>query len=95
MMRDMGISLSAVLNTDASAARGIALRKGLGKVRHIEVAQLWVRDRVASESLVINNIGTGDNLTDVLTKYVDKRLMDKHTVRMRLHSESGRHVLAP
>ena len=42
MMGDLGISVSVTLNTDATAARGIALRKGLGKVRHIEVNQLWV-----------------------------------------------------
>ena len=32
--------------TDASAAKGIATRVGLGKLRHVEVAQLWVQDKV-------------------------------------------------
>ena len=32
--------------TDSSAARGIASRRGLGKVRHIAVCQLWLQDKV-------------------------------------------------
>ena len=33
------------LNTDASAAIGIGSRLGLGKVRHIEVNQLWLQEK--------------------------------------------------
>ena len=44
---DMGVSLRViVVKTDASAAKGIASRRGLGKVRHIDVSQLWLQDRV-------------------------------------------------
>ena len=42
MLRDMGVQSRVRVYTDASAARGIASRRGLGKVRHIEVHQLWV-----------------------------------------------------
>ena len=38
MFRDFGISLDLHINTDASAAKGIAMRIGLGKVRHLAVA---------------------------------------------------------
>ena len=95
MMGDLGIRLSVTLNTDATAARGIALRKGLGKVRHIEVNQLWVQDRVAVGELLVSKIGTDENLADMLTKYVDKRLLEKHSAGMSVFSEEGRHPLAP
>ena len=35
ILGDLGVTVGIVIHTDASAARGIALRKGLGKVRHI------------------------------------------------------------
>ena len=35
------------VKTDASAALGIVRRRGLGKVRHIEVSQLWLQQKVA------------------------------------------------
>jgi hypothetical protein len=37
------------LKTDASAAKGIASRKRLGKARHIEVNQLWLQDKLGSD----------------------------------------------
>jgi hypothetical protein len=43
----MGVEVRLVVKTDASAAKGIAMRKGFGKVRQVEVNQLWVQDRVA------------------------------------------------
>ncbi len=42
MARDLGVSIGVNVKTDASAAKGIASRKGLGKVRHIDVSQLWL-----------------------------------------------------
>ena len=34
------------VKTDSSAARGIAMRRGVGKVRHLEVRTLWLQDQV-------------------------------------------------
>ena len=45
-MQDLGVQESVVMFTDSSAALGTASRMGLGKVRHIEVAQLWVQEKV-------------------------------------------------
>ena len=48
MQNDINIShLGIEIKTDASAAIGIASRRGLGRVRHIEVAQLWIQEKVA------------------------------------------------
>ena len=45
MLADMGVNMKIRLRTDASAAKGIASRRGLGKVRHIEVHQLWLQKK--------------------------------------------------
>lgn len=41
LANDFGISLGAQVMTDASAALGIVQRRGLGKLRHIDVQWLW------------------------------------------------------
>ena len=46
MMQDMGMEVGLRLGSDSSAARGIAARRGLGNVRHIEVCQLWLQEEV-------------------------------------------------
>ena len=50
-MSDLGINIRIQIKSDASAAIGIASRRGLGKNRHLEVSQLWLQQRVASEDL--------------------------------------------
>ena len=45
-LSDFDVHCSIVLKSDASAAIAIASRRGLGKVRHIEVCQLWLQDKV-------------------------------------------------
>lgn len=44
--KDVGIERRNTINTDASAATGIAHRSGLGKVRQILVSQLWLQEHV-------------------------------------------------
>ena len=53
MLRDFGIDVGIVISTDASAVVGIASRRGLGKVRHIDVCQLWIQDHVAQGSITL------------------------------------------
>ena len=47
MLHDMGVDIDVGINTDASAAKGIASRKGVGRVRHSEVHQRWVQEKVS------------------------------------------------
>ena len=50
MLCDFGCNLSVVLHTDSIAAKGIGSRRGLGKVRHIELSPLWLQDKLLLES---------------------------------------------
>ena len=56
MLHDMCVDTDIEINTDASAAKGIASRKGVGRVRHIEVHQLWVPEKVSKGEIVINKV---------------------------------------
>ena len=71
MLGDFGVKVTIKVNTDASAAKGIANRKGLGKVRHTAVNQLWIQDRVSRGDLTIAKVNGKENLADILTKHVN------------------------
>ena len=79
---DLGITFECAISikSDASAAIGISSRVGIGKVRHIEVTQLWVQEKVASGEIVIEKVATEDNLADALTKAVDAQIIQKHVL---------------
>ena len=80
MLRDFGINLGVVIRTDASAARGVATRKGLRKVRRIEVNEVWVRDKVARGDLIIEKVNGKDYNADILTEHVGAE-----DIRVHLH----------
>ena len=95
MLRDLGVECGIQVNTDASAAKGIASRKGLGKVRHIEVNQLWVQDKVADGSIVIKKVDGLTNVADAMTKHVTSEDIRVHLYRTNQINADGRHDLAP
>ena len=55
------------LRTDASAARGVILRQGVGKVRHLHVKQLGIQEAVAEGELEVIKIPRAQNCSDALT----------------------------
>ena len=45
----MGWKMSVRVHTDSSAAKAVASRRGLGKLRHIELKYLWVQELVQDQ----------------------------------------------
>ena len=78
MLREIGITIGLVLKCDASAAVGIVMRRGLGKVRHIDLSQLWLQEKVAQGSLKVIKIKTSEHKNDALTKYLGAQDIEKH-----------------
>ena len=95
ILRGMGIMVKLEVLTDSSAAKSIASRRGVGKVRHIEVREMWVQERVARGDLEIRKIRGEDNIADVLTKRVPRSVLDKHLWSAGFVRRRGRHHLNP
>ena len=83
------------VHTDASAAKGIASRRGLGKVRHIEVSQLWLQEKVMRGEIKVIKVKGTENLSDSLTKYVNRDDIDMHMNGTSQVFKAGRHDLMP
>ena len=83
------------INTDASAAKGIAGRMGLGKVRHLEVSQLWLQQKVLEGEVTTKKVPGGENLADALTKHVGKEILENHIAGTGGRIQEGRHELMP
>ena len=95
ILGDMGMKMKLQICTDSATAKGIASRKGLGKVRHIEVCQLWIQQEVANKNLHIVKVKGPNNLSDILTKHVDSQTLKKHVYRMYMKTTKDRHELNP
>ena len=93
---DFGVNSAGTLHTDAGAAIEIVRRKGLGKLRHLNVRDLWLQDQVrAGTNLVIAKVPGPDNTADVVTKHFNAEAVQRHFSRLHITRSSGRAQSAP
>ena len=95
MLDDFGISGSIEVRTDSSAAKGICSRRGLGKVRHIELCELWLQEKVAEGKITIVKIPGAENISDCLTKAAARESIVLHTLGTHQVIRKGRHRIMP
>ena len=69
MAKDMAMHKKLRVHSDATAAIGIARRRGLGKLRHLDVEDLWVQHKVRSKAIELLKVDGKENPADIFTKY--------------------------
>ena len=95
LCKDMGVEVQVQVFTDSSAARGIAMRRGLGRIRHMEVCYLWIQEKLAEGKLKLHKMSGTENPSDLLTKHLARDIMEKHMQKLGLQRKEGRSELAP
>eukprot|EP00973_Karenia_brevis_P065117 9041399-Karenia_brevis.AAC.1 len=71
LAREVGfLELSNVvkLGTDRSAAKSYVCRRGLGKMRHLEVREMWLQQEVHDGKLEVGKVPGESNPADLMTK---------------------------
>ena len=92
MYQEFGIKLGINVKSDSKGAIGIAKRRGLGKVRHIDVHQLWIQQKVSDGIIQVVKVPGANNLADALTKFVSAEGMISHVRGTYQGFSSGRHA---
>ncbi|CAK0878447.1 unnamed protein product [Prorocentrum cordatum] len=75
---DLGYPVDNVIETDSSSGKSITLRRGRGRVRHLDVRALWLQQLVAARAVQILKIPGAENRADVGTKLLDARTLRRH-----------------
>ena len=68
LLNDMGIEKGLNVHLDSSSALSLTNRKGLGKMKHIEMQHLWVQDAVRNKKFIMRKVHTSENPADLMTK---------------------------
>ena len=87
--RDLGMQLKGTIFTDASAALGIAQRRGLGKVGHIDTQALWVQQAHHDKLLGYHTVHGEKNPSDICTKHVPAEVLNTHMEFMNVQIEGA------
>ena len=91
MYKDLGLKV----NSDATAAIGIARRRGPGKLRHLDCQDLWIQPKVHSKEIQLLKVLGAENPADILTKYIVQKTLSAALAKMGMVLESGRPESAP
>ena len=94
LMNEMGRQVRARLHLDATAAIGILERRGLHKVRHLDVDLLWLQAHAAKEVLPIYKVGTDENAADLMTKNLGQHRVNDLMAKLMLEYRDGRAAVA-
>lgn len=79
---------------DANAAKGIIERKGLSKVRHLDVEHLWLQQEQSRRLLPLFNVGGTLNVADLMTTYLPEREIQKCMTMFNMEMSRGRARIA-
>ena len=82
-----GLSLSFELGTDSSAAKSFVNRRGLGKMRHLQVRDLWLQKEVRQGGIVIHKVPGVSNPADLMTKILNIKEVEERLEGMNLKIE--------
>ena len=75
---------------DSSAALGVVARRGVGKLRHVRVGQLWVQEKAESGELRYKKVRGTQNPADALTKPLPAGSLKKYADMVNIGFRDGR-----
>ena len=78
--------MSVMLGTDSSAAKGFASRRGVGKMRHMQVRWLWLQEEVRKGVVRVFKIKGVENPADLMTKFLSGDEIRRHLEAMNLEA---------
>ena len=86
LSRDVKITLK----TDSSAGKTMASRLGISKrSKHIELKHLWIQDILSDGIMSLEKVGTHNNPSDILTKFVQASVLGNHLPKLNLFKDSS------
>ena len=75
--KDLGIDVGVRLHLDAAAALGILERRGVGRVRHLDVASLWLQEKELRRIIEMHKVSGLENPADLDAKHLTRYKIDK------------------
>ena len=78
LLEDLGYEMKPALAIDAKATKHVFHRQGIGKLKHIDVAYLWMQDEIRSKRLRVRRVKCEENGADLGSKPLSEAVIAKH-----------------
>ena len=86
IMKELGWDYEVRVQVDANATIGTLHRRGLGKLRHVEVEELWLQQEISKKKISVAKVGGTENTADIGTKPVKKEVAEYLMNKMRFET---------
>ena len=78
----LGLCSEASVDIDAKATEHILHGQGIGKLKHTDVAHLWVQDEIRSQRLRVHRVRSEEHVADLGTIPLSKAVIAKHCLTL-------------
>ena len=95
VLKDLGFDYKLRVFSDATAAIGIARRRGMGKIRHLDCSDLWVQEKIRNKQIALHKVLGTENPADAFTKYVNAETLKMAMSKIGMQRLDGRPACAP
>ena len=90
LLADWGLTVGVEVLSDSSAARGHVQRRGLGKMRHIEIRDMWLQKEVCEGKVKVFKVLGEENPADLMTKHLVREKIDSCMANISQEVRRGR-----
>ena len=78
------------IGTDSSAAKSFVGRQGLGKMKHLEIRDLWLQQKIRDGRVEVSKILGTENPSDLGTKILNTGEITERLAGMNLETVLGK-----
>jgi hypothetical protein len=78
ILGDLGISVGAKVYGDCAPMKGVIERRGVGKVKHLSLRQLWMQEKIREGAIIFVKVPRDDNPADALTHHWARQEGNSH-----------------
>lgn len=86
----LGLSFSSRLHVDATAALGILERKGVGRIRHLDVGSLWLHEVQLRQKVELIKVKGTSNPADLMTENLPRESVTEYSNQLSFEFREGR-----
>ena len=90
LLRELGSSVELTTMTDSDAGRAVCSRKGVGKLKHVNIRFLWIQDAVAKKKVTLKREPSISNVADLGTKHFTKERFEALRKMVDMEAVNGR-----
>ena len=83
------------MRSGATAAVDVARLHGMGRIRHLDVTDLWVQEQLNCKHAALHKVLGPNNPADLFTKYTNEAVLSKAMATMHFICMGGRSSVDP